>query len=61
MKRLSLILLALSALGSLQGCKGLMEFNVPKEFQGQKVKEDPPGTLLPEPLRPKAAKEIAEC
>ena len=43
-------LLALSiALLSLNGCAGLMEFHIPKEFEGQKVKEDPPGTMLPIP------------
>jgi hypothetical protein len=38
---------ALFALLALNGCAGLMEFHTPKEFEGGKVKEDPPGTMLP--------------
>ena len=31
------------------GCASIIDFNVPAEFQGKKVKEDPPGTMLPVP------------
>jgi len=41
--------LLLTGLLFMNGCAGVMEFNPPKEFQGQKVKEDPPGTMLPLP------------
>lgn len=33
----------------LSGCKSFMEFKVPQEFDGGKVIEDPPGTMLPLP------------
>ena len=48
MKRraLSLVLMIL-ALGFLGACAHVVEFRVPKEFQGKKVKEDPPGTYVP--------------
>lgn len=34
---------------SLTGCASFMKFQVPQEFEGGKVKEDPPGTMLPLP------------
>ena len=44
MRFIALMGLALCCLG---GCAGVVEFNTPKEFRNEKVKEDPPGTLLP--------------
>ena len=45
MRRLTLF--GLLALSSLTGCAGVMEFQKPAEFRDNKVKEDPPGTMLP--------------
>ena len=54
MKTLFLGLGLLLSLGT--GCKSVAKFTIPKEFEGQKLKEDPPGTMLPV-LKP----EMATC
>ena len=43
----NLALLLLLALLGLGGCAGLLEIQKPAEFRDGKVKEDPPGTMLP--------------
>lgn len=40
-----LLLLALAALA--WGCAGVIEFRLPDEFKGRKLKEDPPLSLAP--------------
>ncbi len=47
MRRAWLWILALLCLGLCVGCAHVLEFRTPQEFQGKKVKEDPPGTYAP--------------
>lgn len=44
MKSLAMIL-ALAILA--QGCAGIIEMRVPKQFKGSKLKEDPPISMVP--------------
>lgn len=50
MRRKGLYLLGVLCLaGLLSGCASVISLQTPDEFKDMKVKEDPPGTMLPEP------------
>jgi hypothetical protein len=52
-RKIAFLGLGLLACLAMSGCTGLIEFNTPSEFKDGKVKEDPPGTMLPQPLEQK--------
>jgi hypothetical protein len=49
-RKISILGVAALACLCFSGCASVIDFQVPAEFQGKKVKEDPPGTMLPLPV-----------
>jgi hypothetical protein len=45
-RRILLLMLALAWALMASGCAGVVEFQMPERFKGEKLKEDPPGTYL---------------